>query len=146
MNSLIYQQNFQQRKDYYNLLLQYIDRQYDNIEDFELFISSLQNYKEREDIYEIPQLLSKIINHHHRNKYFFQRIEQIFIFLKNVIKEEFSDFEIFKIIQVNQRIILFLLKNNIISFNDSIVDYLNQNPLPFTDKLDNIYIISTQSA
>ena len=66
-------------------------------------------------------LISKIANNHHRFPLFFSKIERILLIFKEDIKKYFSNSEIFNAFKSNKRILLFLIEQQIIIFDEYIV-------------------------
>lgn len=66
-------------------------------------------------------LLLTIANNHHRSLNFFEKIFQILILFKNQMKNFFTSFRIFNIFKSNKRILLFLIKEEVIIVDKSIV-------------------------
>lgn len=104
-------------------LLEYLDNE-ENIE--ETFINLInifdsQKIKEnRHELKSILRLILKITKNHYRYPNFFSKIEKIINFLKDEIKKKFSNFEIFMIFKTSKRILLYLLKENIMSIDTNI--------------------------
>lgn len=71
-------------------------------------------------------MLSKISSNHHRQPGFINAINQIILQFKDRIQKAFSNFKIFKLFKENKLIILFLLKHNIISFDQEIINEIIQ--------------------
>ena len=67
--------------------------------------------KDHEELKSFLILVYNISYYHHRNVDFFQKIERILLFLKEDIKSNFLNIEIFKIFQYHKRIIVFLIHN-----------------------------------
>lgn len=66
---------------------------------------------------EILCTMSKITNNHQRHQNFYDRVEQIFFIMKDYIKEQFNDFEIFHIFRNNKRMLLFLFDQQMIEID-----------------------------
>ena len=76
----------------------------------------------------ILHLICKISDSYHYEHNFFDKIDQILSNFKNDIKKHFSNDEIFNIFKSNKRILLFLIDEQIIVINESIVKIiLNKN-------------------
>ena len=75
---------------------------------------------DRDEIFQFLQIINYISKNHHRGKNFINKINKILQFYKDQIKQTLSDFEIFDIFENNKIILLFLLKNEIISISDTI--------------------------
>lgn len=97
-------------------LLEYLDDKSEA--DYDKLIKLINELNVSENRYELKsilQLLSTIIRNHHRSANFFSKIERILINYKLYIKKYFSQLEVYDIFQPNQRILLFLLQNDLIS-------------------------------
>ena len=69
-------------------------------------------------------LLLKLSKNHFRQPTFFSKIEQILTFFTEDIKQTFTNSELFDFFKLNKRILLFLFTNNIITIDQSIVDFI----------------------
>ena len=81
-------------------LLDLIDNDENIEENSENLLSFIKNNKINEDKFDLKNflyLLSNIINNHQRSLNFFQKIESILLFLKDEIKANFSNIDIFHI-------------------------------------------------
>lgn len=104
-------------------LLGYLDNE-ENIEEaFINLINIFDSHKIKENRHELKSILRlilKITKNHYRYPNFFSKIEKIINYLKDEIKKIFSNFEIFMIFKTSKRILLFLLKENIMSIDTNI--------------------------
>ena len=103
------------KKELQNHLIEFIDNQDDNQTNYENLITDLQNQSITENKNELKlflNLLTTISNNHHRYSNFFIKIDQILSFLKQKIKQTFSNLEIFNIFKSNPRILFFFFKND----------------------------------
>ena len=103
------------KKELQNHLIEFIDNQDDNQTNYENLITDLQNQSITENKNELKlflNLLTTISNNHHRYSNFFIKIDQILSFLKQKIKQTFSNIEIFDLFKHNLRILLFFIKND----------------------------------
>ena len=66
-------------------------------------------------------LLSKMAQNYHRDTTIDNKIERILKTYKNSIKQSLSNLEIFKIFEKNKQILLFLIKEGIIIFDENII-------------------------
>lgn len=90
------------------------DQKFDeNLEEFRLFI----------------RLLMIISNYHYRYSGFFKKIEQIILHFKNLIKQNYSNYEIYRLFCSNRRIVLFLIEQKIIKMDLEIVNSFSNNCL-----------------
>ena len=113
---------FELKKEFYNNVLAYLEEDESSIYDFEKIIESIKNQDiqtEKEELEHFIQLLLNLSNHHHRDLSFFTKIEQIFDYIKNDIKREMTNSEIFNIFQNNKRLILILYEKEIITFDEN---------------------------
>ena len=75
---------------------------------------------DKHDLTTLLHLLTKISNNHHRGPSFFDKIEKIIIIFKDDIKSFFSNSEIFNIFRSNKKILLFLIEEKILIFDEYI--------------------------
>ena len=104
-------------------LLNYIEENGNTEENLHNLISILEESKICENKHELQSLLhliSKIGNNHHRGLYFFDKIDRIFIYLKDYIKKYFLNSEIFNIFKSNKRLLLFFIEERIMIFDNYI--------------------------
>ena len=121
------QEYIDEKKELQDLLLSYIDGRDDSEIDFHFLINHFENQEIRENPDEFKaliHLLLRITNNHYRYRGFFKKIEQIILYFQNDIKQTFSNTEIFNLFKNNKRIVLFLIKNNIITIDKSITDLM----------------------
>lgn len=124
------QEYVRQRKDVYNLLLEFIEDESEE-GNFRKFFENIQNtfsiFNEEENTDELKSLLHlivKIANNHHRIISFDKKIEQILTYFSSNIRQIFSNIEIYRFFKSNKRILLFLFQNEIITINDEIIDLI----------------------
>ncbi|KAK8899165.1 hypothetical protein M9Y10_001467 [Tritrichomonas musculus] len=80
-----------------------------------------QNIRSNKQIFKsFLYLLLKISKNYHHSASFYPKIDQIFTQIKDDIKKNFSNSEIFRIFKSHKRILLYLLENNIIIPDKSI--------------------------
>ena len=70
------------------------------------------------------RLILNIADNHHRFKGFFEKIERIFLGIKDEIKQTLSDLELLNIFIDNRMILLFLFEKEIIPLNESVINIL----------------------
>lgn len=107
-----------------NSLIEFIDNDENDEEKYQNLVSLLENFKFRYDKHDFKlfiHLLSVIVNHHLHGKYFYDKIQQILNFSKERIKKNFTNFEIFRTFQENKRIILYLIKEDILKLDNFII-------------------------
>ena len=123
------QKYISEKVEFHNNLLEFINSPTSISDDFQKFINYVSNLKiiENRDEYKIMlHLLYKITKYHRRSLTFFVKIEQILLYFGSIIKQTFSNSEIFDFFQNNKRIILFLFEKKIIIPDKSIIDQLLQ--------------------
>lgn len=89
----------------YQALLEFIDN--GNEEEYQKFTNELTSKRYNENRHEfniIIRLVSKICNNYHRLPDFFTRIEKILLFLKEEIKQTYSNSEILNLFKSSKRI------------------------------------------
>lgn len=111
----------EQMKEIQTLVLDFIDKEnYNEINQFINEKIQANKYKLKSLLY----LLLNISNKHHRNASFFQKIETILVFFKDQIINTFSNIEIFNIFASNKRILLILIKQDIIHVDSPIKNHI----------------------
>ena len=96
---------------------------------FEILEDKFKNSKICENKYDFLSLLhliSKIVNNFHRVPDIFIKIEKILHFFNDDIKKYFSNSEIFNIFKSNKRILLFLIEQQIIVFDEYIAKQITK--------------------
>ena len=112
-----------------NALLNLIETEDDKENNFQILFNLLNNeLNNKSDLKLFLRLLLKISQNHHRQIDFFSIIERIITFLKKDIE---SQSEIFRIFKGNKRIILFLIKSNMLN-----IDKYNYNKMKIKNYLD----------
>ena len=108
-------------KKIYTLFIDFIEEE-ENTTNIYILIDYFRNQKIEQNKYELKEflvLISKISKNHHRNSNFIYKIQQIILLFVNDIKQTFSNNEIIKIFKNNKIILYFLLKNQIVIFDES---------------------------
>ena len=111
-------------------ILAFIDDDDSSATGFMKLIQIFQNQKILNNQHELKSLLhilSNIADNHHQGPNFIDKIQQIIKFLKIYMKKFFSDFSIFNIFASNKRILLFLLKEKILTMNKAITSILTKS-------------------
>lgn len=106
-----------------NDLLDFIDGMEDNLNDQTIIIKTVNDSKALENRYEFKSflyLILKIATNHCFASKFFNKISNILIYFKDPIKQSFSNIEIFDIFESNRKLLLLLIKNEIIIIDDTI--------------------------
>ena len=115
------------KKRLYDHLLAYIQASNDNSDDFQNLINFLktENYvKNHEELVHFLFLISNISNDHHRHHDFYDKIYKIIQHFLEHIKQTMSNQDIFDIFKNNKMILLYLIKNEIIKFDDYAIKYI----------------------
>lgn len=73
-----------------------------------------------EEMRHFLEIIKNISDNYHRSCFFNEKINQILLYYKDQIKQYLTDIEIFHIFESNKKIILFLLKSDIITNSESI--------------------------
>lgn len=112
----------------HDLLVEYIE------EDNEMKFSDIINLFENKKIQENKQkftsvlyLLSKFSNNYHRLPNFFTKLEKIITYFQITIKRYFTNEQIFNIFKGNNRILLFLLTQQILQPYEKIYNFMLHN-------------------
>lgn len=62
-------------------------------------------------------LISKIADNHHKNQFFYEKIEQILLRIKEKVTSKLTNSEIYEIFKSNKRVVLILIKEEFIEFD-----------------------------
>ena len=120
---MIYHEYSCEMKKLQRILLEYIDKE-DNIEEnyqnFVYFITEHNFNENKHKIKTFLYLLSNITKSHYKGPKFHQKVEQILLYFKSIIKDNFSNDEIFKIFKGSMKILLFLVQEKILTIDTSI--------------------------
>lgn len=117
------------KKELYNLLLAFIENDNDDSDDYQNLLQFLKTYKykdSKEELGHILRLILNLFNNHHRHAEFIIKIEKILLFFAQDIKQTLSNTEIFNIFERNKLLILILIKNDILNFDESINQIIMQ--------------------
>ena len=107
-------------------IINYSDNFNDLCNNFEL-LQDLENAFQKKNIKEFKSILRLILNNsnnHFRLQLFDKKIEQVLLFFFKNIKITIPNSDIFLICQRNKRILLLLLKNNIITIDQFVLQYI----------------------
>ena len=116
-------------KDIQENILTFLEEKDNSEENFIILESKFIDSKIKDHLYELLSLLhliSKIGNNHHRFPNFFRKIERILLIFKEDIKKYFPNSEIFNIFKNNKRILLFLIEQQIIVFDEYIAKQITK--------------------
>ncbi|KAK8843672.1 hypothetical protein M9Y10_024735 [Tritrichomonas musculus] len=126
-----------EKKEIYSSLMEFIEAT-ENA-DFELLIKDFEshvNFKNKEEIKSILQLISKISDNHHRLPDFIDKLNQIIQNLLKEIRPPITDFEIYKIFKYNKRVLLLLLEQEFIRPDNIIISDImkmkDRNNFPYS--------------
>lgn len=119
------------KKKLYHSIIQFFessnDRNDDNFSEtkFEIFKKNVKTQKieaDHEELEQFLQIMKNIFNNHHRGREFIEKFQKIILFYKDKINQTLSNQKIYEIFEDNKLILLFLMKNNIISIDKQIYD------------------------
>ncbi|KAK8876040.1 hypothetical protein M9Y10_006224 [Tritrichomonas musculus] len=120
------QEHFNNVKDIYNSILEYIDSDNSESEEaYQNFINIMDNQNildNKDSICEIMEIICKISKNHHHSQYFFERIERILSYFTNTIKQILTNIQIFNLFKRSKRILLYLITEKVITIDDNIVN------------------------
>lgn len=109
-------------------ILDYLDSNNNNEENFQNLVELFDKHKIRENKHELKILLillSKISSHHYRYLDFFNKIEKILLLFKDEIKQTQSKAEIFNIYKNSKRMLLFFLEQELLEITDPILETMS---------------------
>lgn len=129
-----YLQAINKLKEIQNALLEFLDDETEAIKKYEIFINLINLHKmteERGKFRELLILINAISINHHRNSIFNEKVDKIIEYLRNDIKNFYSNSEIYTILQMNKRVLLYLIESGIITVDEYIAseittDYHNK--------------------
>ena len=116
-----------EKKELYEILLQYIDENEKEDEEEFNYMNLLDIIKKQkiiecnEDLKLFLRILTCISNNHHRFPRFYPKILRIIQHLNQFIKQNFSNYEIYKIFKSNKLLILYLIEHDVITIDNKIV-------------------------
>ena len=116
-------------KELYDNILDYLENnEYDA--GFVFIFEMLDFENDGEKLVHFLHILANIANNHYHTKDFFVKIRKILQHYKDLIEQNLSIIEIFKIFESNKMILLFLLEEKIITINETIYfEIINQSKL-----------------
>ena len=111
---------FNQKKSLYESILTFLECEEDeNAEySFQEIVNLITNQdiqNKHEEFNHFLRFISKISSNHHRNLGFINKIEKIILYFKDSIKKAYSNSELFNIFSDNKLILLFLVKQQLIT-------------------------------
>lgn len=121
---------FDKKKEIYDNLLNILEDNESSNDDFESFVDSIKTEinNDKEEMANFVYLLTSISNNHHRYPKFNSKIEQIFISFKDEINQNISNSELFEIIKINKKLLLFLFDQRIVTIDSYIAEELKSKP------------------
>lgn len=112
-----------------NAFLNFIENEEESItkyDEFKELLTDPQLISNKDEINLLIHLISKVSNNHHRCSGFFDKINQVLQLLKNEITTNFSNIEIYKFFKENNRMLLLLIKENILTVDETIIEKLKK--------------------
>ena len=129
------QQFIESKKELQSIFLSYIDDPNSDENNFQNLIDNFKIqdlFQNQNELKEFLQFITKIAKNHHRQPNFFDQIEKVLLYLENDLKKNFTNSEIFTIFKNSKPILLFLIKQKIITVDTSIVKLIrNKECLQF---------------
>ena len=119
------------KKNLYTTILQYLENSDDNFDDttkqLSIYFESItrnnkHQVKDGEFMLEFLQIIKNISDNHHRDQNLVKKTFQLLQHYKNQIKQTLSNDEIFHLFETNKLLVLFLLKNDILTLTESICE------------------------
>lgn len=135
------EQYIKQIKKIHKRFLRFIDDEFSMEDNYQKIISLIDalNYRgKKHDIEIILYLISDVSNNHHRERSFFIKIEKILNFIKDDIKNHFTNKQVFHIFKHNKRVLLYLIKEEIITIDNYIYSKISSTKY---NKIENEYLI-----
>ena len=117
-------------KSIQNSLLEYLEDESDDNDKYENFIKLVTSQEIINDKYEFKaflQLISRIGNDHQRIPNFIYKLKLLLIHFKKYIEQYISNSEIFKIFHSNKRILLILIEEKILIFDEYIFSIITSH-------------------
>ena len=118
-----------------NSLLEFLEEESDAEDKYENFINLIREEQLINDEYQIKsiiQLISDIGNNHQRNHTFISKIEKLLRYLKQDLQNYISNSDFFEYFKDNKRILLFLLEEKMMIFDENIFSRI------ISERFDNI--------
>ena len=118
-----YREYIDRKKEIHTLLLSFLENNQENDFNFNYLIQNIRSEKlesNREELEHFLRLIINISNNHCRKGNLIQKVEKIILNLKDEITQTFSNSEVFNIFNSNKLILIFLLDNKILKFDDNI--------------------------
>ena len=106
-------------------ILNYIEKEDNEEESYKTMTQSLailNTPDKKPELKYLLYLINIISSNHYHSPNFYDKIDQIILFLQDIIKQTFSNHEIFDLFQENKRVLLVLLQNEILLLDKKIAD------------------------
>lgn len=116
------------KKKLYQNLIDYVESEDETLN--AEFLNKLNQIKESDSIEDKKSLLNMILsisNNHYRHSNFQKKIENLISHFSNTLKQMLTNSEIFDFFKPNKLLLLYLFKNQIIQFEDPIIDNIKKD-------------------
>ena len=113
-------------KEFYEAFMLFLSES--SIQDDKSIKNIIDNHINSYEKYDHKMLLliiSRIADNHHRSQNFTDKVKKMLQYYLPQIKQIFTDLEIFSIFENNKQILLFLIEQKIIKFDESIINFIN---------------------
>lgn len=111
-------------------ILQYLDDPGEATQIFNDVCDSISKtgYKKNYHLFKhILLLIVKLSNHHLRSPLFYTKIDEILKYLKDQVKQSFTNYEIFNIFKRNKRLLLFFVQTGIFQFDETLYNIIKSD-------------------
>lgn len=112
-----------------NNVLKFVNNEDKSEENYQNLVDLLDSHKIHENIQNIKLILLFILqisNYHNRKPNFFDKIDKILKYFAEDIRNNFTNNEIFDFFKSNKRLLLFLLSEELLSFDQTIVNQITK--------------------
>ena len=128
------QKYFVQKKDLSDLIYTFIqssDSDDENYDKIIQFIKTHEIFNHRDELSHFLGQITRVAENHHRYPGFCSKIERLLTNIKNNIKQSLSNADIFKYFENNKWLLLFSIKEEIITVDDQIADLMKEKSCDF---------------
>lgn len=108
-----------------NSLLEYVENDQETDQNLIQLINEYKISNNKKELKQFIHIFMQILNNHHRQHDFYDKVLKILTFIKNDIKKYFANDEIYNLFESNNRIILFLINEEILILNEYICKKIN---------------------
>ena len=117
------------KKNLYTQILEFLEDSDEHNDDkvtkesFEKLINVIKSQQietDKEEMRQFVEIIKSIGENHHRDHHFNKGINQLLLHYKQQIKQTLSNSEIYHMFEDNKKVVLFLLKQDIITISDEI--------------------------